>query len=165
MTPYIEYKGKKYEFKSNFIIEKEFNNEIKDRYIELINQKGLNEQDLEEINTITEFIKNNSNYIQDEKKLKSEEPEMFEKIKKYLPILNALNVNDIYEKYCFKLLEKEYRITYEDWCKMLEQYYEDYCDTYDDVDTMISRVIELVFTQKALEKNKKKKPMPSWIVG
>lgn len=157
MKPYIEYKGQKYEFEGNFNLRREFDKEIQQRYKDMYKNGDITEQDLKEIQIIEKYIKENPNI--DEETLSNDE-EMSKRIMKYAPMMDSLILTDIYEKYCFKMLESKYSINKEQWNEMLEQYFEDYCETTEEIDILFNKVIEKVFIQKG---EKKKKSLPTWM--
>ena len=73
-------------------------------------------------------------------------------------LTEKLTLTDLYEKYCFKMLENKYNITRETFEKMLEGFAEEY--GFEFVDILLQKVCEKVFTRVA---ENKKKPLPSWI--
>lgn len=160
MKPFIEYNNNVYEFEANFKLKKEFEKEIQARYKSLLKEKVINQDDIKGIQEIQDYVKNNPNL--NEETLKNN-PEMLEKISKYQPLLDSLILTDIYEKYCFKMLEIKYGIDEETWLKMNEQFYDDYCESIDELEQLYIKVIEKVFTQQV--EMKTKKALPEWMVN
>lgn len=160
MTPYIEYNDKRYEFEASFTLEQEFNKALQERYKEMLLKGNITEQDINEINEIEKFVKENTNLTEQE--LMQEHKEMYEKIKKYAPKMQSLILTDLYEEYCFKMLNIKYGIDLKTWDDMKRQYYEEYCDSFQELDELFDKIIEKVFMKKQELKKKKKKTL-AWI--
>lgn len=157
MKPYIEYNEIKYEFEANFTLKREFDLEIQKRYNEMAKSGEVTQEELSNLKIVRDFILSNPNITEEELE---KNQEMKERIIKYVPILDKLILNDIYEKYCYLMLEKKYGINKETWNKMLEQYFEDYCESTTELNELFSKVVEKVFTQMP---SKKKKSKMDWM--
>lgn len=161
MKPYIEYNNEKYEFEASLPLEREFNKAIQDRYKSMINSGDLTEEDIEEIKEIENFVKNNKDLT--EKELKENHKDIYSKMIKYSPKMQSLILIDIYEEYCFKMLNIKYGIDKETWNKMIQQYYDEYCETLEEVDELFNKIIEIVFIEKQEKKKIKQKKTLAWI--
>lgn len=154
MNPYLEYDGQTYEFEANFTMRKAYEKEVQKNLRELIKKEGLTQNDIEEVQSLSNIDLANVD-------IKNLDDETKEKLLKANRILGDINNDDINDKYCFLMLNKKYGIDREEWNDILEQYYNDYCDNVAEVNEMLQKVIELVFTRKA---STPKKPKPSWVV-
>lgn len=155
MKPYLEYNGITYEFEANFQMRKLYEKEVRNNLKRLINNGQLSANDIKEIEELQKMNLDSS-------KIEELDEETKGKLVRISSILNEIDNNEINEKYCYLMLNQKYGIERKDWDQMLEQYYDDYCDSFDEVYEMLSKVIELVFTRKASTPKKKKL---SWVVG
>lgn len=153
-NPYVEYKGKKYEFVADFLMKREFDREKQNEVRKCLIKSGITEKDYEKFNKIQDFIEENQ-----EKGLEKLNEEQKELLLQMFDLLEYVSLTELYEKYCFKMLEKKYNLTRNDFNNILEGLAEDYGISF--VDTFIQKVCEKVFTQ-AVEKEQNKKPLPNW---
>lgn len=152
-NPYVEHKGKKYEFVADFLLKREFDRERQNEVRKCLIKSGATEKDYAKFNEIQKFIEENQ-----EKGLDSLNNEQKELLVRMFDLLETLNLIELYEKYCFKMLEQKYNFTKQQFSEMLEGLAEDYGISF--VDTFVQKVCEKVFTQ-AVEKEEKK-TLPNW---
>ena len=158
MKPYIEYNGTRYEFEGNIEMRRELEKEIQRK-----NQKLLTSGEItkEQLNQVKEFMNYKETLINyKEQDIESLPNEIKEKFLSIAPILNKLDNSEIYEKYCFLMLQNRYGICKAEWEAILQYYYDEYCESVEEIDEFISRIIELVFTQ---EDSKPKKAKMDWL--
>lgn len=165
MIPYLEYEGKKYEFIASMQLKLDFEKAVQEYNAENLTKfQEENNLSNEEMQEYRNGLKKIFNYVQAHKTNALEDleknVEMQEEILKYGKLVDKLDLSKVYREYCFKCLQERYGIDDELWEKMLNQYYEDYCDSYSEVQIMINKVIEIVFTRGV--KAKKKTPM-NWM--
>lgn len=153
MNPHLEYNGTTYEFEGTFSLRKSYEKEVQNKLKELIKSKGLTQEDLEELRDLQD-IDTNTDIANLDDNTKN-------KLIKANRILSDINNDDINEKYCFLMLNQKYGIEKQEWNQMIEQYFNDYCDSISEVYEMLQKVIQLVFTRKASTPKKQK---PSWVV-
>lgn len=173
MKPYIEYKGKTYEFEADFLLDKEFKRTIQKEQekamsralAKKVEESGLSEEEIKQLENDTRFVKE---YISKNPKIDnaSDLPiEVLEKLGNMSFLFDELDLIPIYQEFCYKMLKNKYDITRPMWKDMLEQYYEEYCEDYNELYELFNRVIELVFTDTASQKleKTKKKPKMDWL--
>ena len=153
-NPYVEYKGKKYEFEADFLMKREFDRERQSEIKKCLIKSGATEKDYENFKEIQDFV---SEHKEEGLELLNEEQKQI--LVKMFDLLDTLSLFELYEKYCFKMLEKKYNFTKQQFSEMLEGLAEDYGISF--VDTFIQKVCEKVFTQ-VVEKEQIKKPLPAW---
>lgn len=153
--PYIEYKGKKYEFEANFSLKKQFDKDNKEMAMKIV-KKGDIKNKQKDIAELEKFVKENPNITIDDL---SKDSEMLDKLEKLYDLTNDFNNSEFYEKYCFEMLENKYNINKETFEDMLNCFADDYGIEY--VYVLLQKVCEKVFTQQVGEKNKK--PLPDWM--
>lgn len=152
-NPYIEYKGQKYEFEANFLMKREFDRERQNEVRKSLIKSGVTEKDYEKFTEIQKFVEENQ-----EKGLEALSDSQKEILVEMFDLLDTLSLTSLYEKYCFKMLEKKYDLTRKEFEAMLEGLAEEY--GYSFVDTLVQKVCEKVFTQ--VVENENKKALPNW---
>lgn len=158
MKPYIDYNGTRYEFEADITMRRAMEKEIQIKNQKLLESKEITK---EQLNQVKEFMKYKDTLINyKEQDIEALPDEIKENFLSIAPILNKLDNTEIYEKYCFLMLKNRYGICQQEWNAILEYYYEEYCESTEDLDEFISRIIELVFTQKD---SKPKKAKMDWL--
>ena len=155
-NPYIEYKGKKYEFEANFKLKREFERERQNQLRKVVISKGISEKDYNEFNEIKLFIEENK-----EKGIEALNEKQKESLAKMFELLDTISLNELYEEYCFKMLNQKYGISKTEFEDLLEGLANEY-ESITFVDTFIQKVCEIVFTQ-VVENKQTKKALPDWM--
>ncbi len=152
--PYIECKGITYEFEANYTLAKKFRESLKAFVVKLSNQKGLDKDKFEKV----------VNKLQGKTELSEEElskdEELVNNMLELSPFIEEFDVTEIYELYCFKMLETKYNTTKEEWKEILNGLSVEY--GFDNVSVIMQKVCEKVF-MPAVEETKPKKTLPNWI--
>lgn len=153
MTPYIDYQGTRYEFVADFRLKKEYDKDLK-----RVVAKNRDYIDTNDILEIQKFLNENPSITEE---TLNNNPEMMEKILKYESIINNNEeLMELQERYCFKMLNKKYGIDETTWEAMQEDFVNDY--GMENLDVMINKVIDIVFTRK-VENNTQMKPLPDFM--
>lgn len=153
--PYIEHNEKIYEFEANFTLKREFEREKQSETRKLVLATGLNEEQYQEYQEIQKFIEEHK-----EEGLQKLSNKQKQTLSSMFELIDNLNFTDLYDKYCFKMLNKKYNITREEFEEILEGLSEDYGMEF--VDVFVQKVCDTVFTQP-VEKKQNKKPLPTWM--
>lgn len=164
MKPFIEYKGKTYEFEANFSLQKAFKKE----YDKLMNSRKNNitdklteydfndlteaQKELTELKNKYEFkIKNNENSEELNKELEKESIEILSKHQQALKFINSTTdsvgdeINDLNEKYCRLIFANKYPEENEE--HIFDSFIDDVCKDkgIDYVIQLFSAIIKAVF--------------------
>lgn len=165
MKPFIEYKGKTYEFEANFSLQKAYKKE----YDKLMNSRKNNLTDKlvdYDINDLTEAqkeltdlknkydikIKNNGNSEELNKELEKESIAILSKHPQALKLINSTSdnvgdeINELNEKYCRLMFE--YKYPQENKEHIFDNFIDDVCKDkgIDYVIQLFSAIIKAVFT-------------------
>lgn len=162
MIPYLEYNGETYEFEASLSLRREYDKATKKITTDLLKRKEISSQDLKDLeeaqNIRNELVKSGFEFTRENIEKLPEETK--DKILKVYQIIEKMDTSSINEEFCFKMLNAKYGICKADWNQMLENYYNEYCDSTEEIDEMLAKVIELVFTQQV---SKKKKNKMDWL--
>ena len=167
MKPYIEYKGKTYEFEANFELQKNFKKE----YRKLLSNKKSNlmsafendEYNMNEIAVVQKEMEElkkelDSKHLPKEETEKLIEQKTFEILSKYPKVLKLLtndndsnleNSEELNEKYCRLMFERKYQNEKEIFDEMINEICIDKGIEY--VEQLFSSIIETVFTSVVRE--------------
>ena len=154
--PYIEHNGTKYEFEASFKLQREYNKEMQNNVIKFLSKSGIDEKKYNELHKIVDEYKDKEIEL-----LKDEET--MNKISEIVELISNLDFTQLYEKYCFKMLNAKYNITKEEFDTMLEEFGNEYGIEY--VDIMLQKVCEKVFTRMGEKKETNKKPLPKFMIN
>ena len=149
--PYIEHNGNKYEFEASFTLKRQFDKETKDRTKKLLSSKKININEIEELR---KFVNENKDLTPD-----TLDEEAKEKLLSLSNVVDDLDTTDLYEKYCWLMLNQKYGISKLEFEAILEGLANDYGMEF--ISTFVTKVCEKVFTQ--VGEKKEKKPLPSWM--
>ena len=149
--PYIEHNGNKYEFEASFTLKRQFDKETKDRTKKLLSSKKININEIEELR---KFVNENKDLTPD-----TLDEEAKEKLLSLSNVVDELDTVDLYEKYCWLMLNQKYGISKLEFEAILEGLANDYGIEF--ISTFVTKVCEKVFTQ--VGEKKEKKPLPSWM--
>lgn len=152
-NPYIEYKEKRYEFEADFLLKREFDRERQNETKKALIKSGVSEKDYEEFKKLQDFVNENK-----EKGINCLSDSQKEVLLRMFDLMDLINLNKVYEKYCYKMLNKKYKLSENEFYSLLEGLANDYGIEF--VDELIQKVCEKVFTQ--LVENTQKKPLPTW---
>lgn len=152
-NPYVEYKGKKYEFEANFPLKREFERERQAEIRKSLLKSGVSEKDYNDFNEIKTFIEENKEEGYDALSEKQKET-----LSRMFELTDKISLTSLYDQYCFKMLNKKYAMTKNEFDSLLEGLSEEYGISF--VDTFVEKVCEKVFTQQV--ENKKEKALPNW---
>ena len=152
--PYLEHKGKRYEFEANFRLKREYEKETQQRYRDSISKNIKSQNDIQRLQRLQQIYEENT-----ELNPENISDELLEELESLLPLVDTISLIDIYEKYCFKMLNNKYGISKLEFEELLEGFADEY--GYEYVDIMLQKVCEKVFI-KVVEK-KEKKTLPSWM--
>lgn len=151
--PYIEYKGKKYEFEASFLLKRDFERTRQAEIRKALLKSGVNEKDYAKFNEIKDFIEQNK-----EKGLEALSSEQKQILITMFDLIDAISLNELYDEYCFKMLNKTYGLSRNQFDELLEGLAEEYGISF--VDSLVQKVCEKVFTQPV--ENKEEKTLPNW---
>ena len=154
--PYIEHNGTTYEFEASFKLQREYNKVMQNNVIKFLSKSGIDEKKYNELHKIVDEYKD-----KEIKLLKDEET--INKISEIVELINNLDFTQLYEKYCFKMLNAKYNITKEEFDTMLEEFGNEYGIEY--IDIMLQKVCEKVFTRMGEKKETNKKPLPKFMIN
>lgn len=152
--PYIEHNGTIYEFEANFTLRREFERDKQSEIRKALLKTGVNETQYKKFKELEEFITKNQ-----EKGLDALNEQQKEELSNMFELVDSLNFTDLYDTYCFKMLNRKYNISRLEFEEMLEEFAKNYGIEY--VDILVQKVCDKVFTQ-TVEKEEKK-TLPSWI--
>ena len=152
--PYIEHNGTKYEFEASFTLKRQFDKETKEEYRKIMIDNNINENEIKKIQELQKFVEENQDL-----NIESLDEEMTSKLLSIQEVVMKLNINHLYEKYCYLMLRAKYDISITEWEEILEGLAEDY--GFDFIDKFTQKVCEKVFMKK--EEKKEKKTLPSWM--
>ena len=151
--PYVEYKGKKYEFEADFPLKRQFDRERQSEIRKSLLKSGVTEKSYNEFNEIKTFIEQNQ-----EKGYDALSEKQKETLAKMFDLTDKISLVSLYDEYCFKMLNKKYGMSRDEFNSVLEGLANKYGIAF--VDTFVEKVCEKVFTQ-AVE-SEKAETLPNW---
>lgn len=151
--PYIEYKGKKYEFEASFTLKREFDRQRQSDIRKALIKSGVTEKDYEKFKKIQDFIEENK-----EKGLDALTNEQKDLLASMFDLLNDISLNELYDEYCYKMLNRTYGMQRSEFNSLLEGLANEYGIGF--VDTLVQKVCEKVFTP--MVESVQEKPLPNW---
>ena len=101
--PYVEYKGKKYEFEADFPLKRQFDRERQSEIRKSLLKSGVTEKSYNEFNEIKTFIEQNQ-----EKGYDALSEKQKETLAKMFDLTDKISLVSLYDEYCFKMLNKKY---------------------------------------------------------
>lgn len=151
--PYVEYKGKKYEFEADFPLKRQFDRERQSEIRKSLLKSGVTEKAYNEFNEIKTFIEQNQ-----EKGYDALSEKQKETLAKMFDLTDKVSLVSLYDEYCFKMLNKKYGMNRDEFNSLLEGLANKYGISF--VDTFVEKVCEKVFTQ--VVESEKAETLPNW---
>ena len=152
-TPYIEYNGETYEFEASLTLKRMYDKDVQKEYRNCLTKANFTDKQVQDLEKIQKSFKGKDNV-----KIEELDENDVKLLLQFSTLLDNIDLNKIYEKYCFLMLEEKYGTTKEEFNSMLEGLANDYGVAF--IDVFVQKVCEKVFTQV---EEKKKKALPSWM--